>query len=159
MVTRLVAGEKGLGLHGQAPQREDSDGPGAWEHGRISRRDGGVVGGVSWPLLLSFQYHHLPPPGLSPAVAHVLVHPRHPFSFRHTLFTFGRCVSQPVICSTPPTRPLLFTTDEPDPAYAFFGEHYGALSAIKARYDPTDLFIVVEGVGSERWATQLTCRV
>ena len=56
-------------------------------------------------------------PGLSPAVAHVLVHPRHPFSFRHTLFTFGRCVSQPVICSTPPTRPLLFTTDEPDSAY------------------------------------------
>ena len=36
---------------------------------------------------------------------------------------------------------------EPDPAHSFFGAHYDALRAIKAKYDPNDLFIVAQGVG------------
>ena len=47
---------------------------------------------------------------------------------------------------------------EPDPAHSFFGTHYPKLKAIKALYDPTDLFIVEEGVGSERWDGSLNCR-
>jgi hypothetical protein len=43
---------------------------------------------------------------------------------------------------------------------AFYGqENYYKLSAIKGRYDPTDLFIVASGVGSERWDQQGLCRV
>lgn len=41
----------------------------------------------------------------------------------------------------------------------FYGPNYGRLSAIKARYDPTDLFIVKAGVGSERWDEYGICRV
>lgn len=47
---------------------------------------------------------------------------------------------------------------EPDPKQAFFGMRYGPLRAIKAVYDPADLFIVVEGVGSAEWDAELTCR-
>ncbi len=47
---------------------------------------------------------------------------------------------------------------EPDPKQAFFGAHYGPLRAIKALYDPLDLFIVAEGVGSAEWDAELTCR-
>lgn len=35
----------------------------------------------------------------------------------------------------------------------FFGPNYPRLSAIKTKYDPTDLFIVKAGVGSEKWDT------
>ena len=41
----------------------------------------------------------------------------------------------------------------------FFGPNYSRLSAIKTKYDPTDLFIVKAGVGSERWDTDGLCRV
>ena len=41
----------------------------------------------------------------------------------------------------------------------FFGPNYPRLSSIKAKYDPTDLFIVKSGVGSERWDTCGLCRV
>ena len=43
----------------------------------------------------------------------------------------------------------------------FFGEfNYPKLGAIKTKYDPTDLFIVKAGVGSERWDTDgFLCRV
>ena len=40
-----------------------------------------------------------------------------------------------------------------------FGPNYPRLSNIKAKYDPTDLFIVKAGVGSERWDTDGFCRV
>jgi hypothetical protein len=41
----------------------------------------------------------------------------------------------------------------------FFGPNYPRLSAIKTKYDPTDLFIVKAGVGSERWDDDGVCRV
>ena len=47
---------------------------------------------------------------------------------------------------------------EPDPQHAFFGEHYPRLKDIKRMYDPNDLFIVIEGVGSEDWDEALQCR-
>ncbi|KAK7058069.1 FAD-binding domain-containing protein, partial [Favolaschia claudopus] len=40
---------------------------------------------------------------------------------------------------------------EPNFQTTFFGPNYAKLSAIKAKYDPEDLFIVATGVGSERW--------
>jgi hypothetical protein len=40
---------------------------------------------------------------------------------------------------------------EPNFQTTFFGPNYAKLSAIKAKYDPKDLFIVRAGVGSERW--------
>ena len=48
---------------------------------------------------------------------------------------------------------------EPDPAHSFFGSHYKALRAIKAKYDPDDLFVVAQGVGSREWDKDLLCRV
>ncbi|KAJ7205651.1 FAD-binding domain-containing protein [Mycena rebaudengoi] len=41
----------------------------------------------------------------------------------------------------------------------FFGPNYAKLSAIKATYDPKDLFIVGAGVGSERWDQWGICTV
>ncbi|KAK7470125.1 hypothetical protein VKT23_001566 [Stygiomarasmius scandens] len=46
---------------------------------------------------------------------------------------------------------------EPDPQHTFFGDHYERLEEIKDKYDPSELFIVVEGVGSERWDSSLNC--
>ncbi|KAF8547408.1 FAD-binding domain-containing protein [Imleria badia] len=40
----------------------------------------------------------------------------------------------------------------------FFGSHYSTLKAIKDKYDPNRLFVVAEGVGSEDWNKNLTCR-
>jgi len=40
----------------------------------------------------------------------------------------------------------------------FFGSHYATLKDIKEKYDPLKLFVVAEGVGSEDWNKQLTCR-
>jgi len=40
----------------------------------------------------------------------------------------------------------------------FFGSHYSTLKSIKDRYDPYRLFVVAEGVGSEDWNKNLTCR-
>ncbi|KAJ7148034.1 FAD-binding domain-containing protein [Mycena crocata] len=40
---------------------------------------------------------------------------------------------------------------EPHFQATFFGPNYEKLSKIKTKYDPTDLFIVPAGVGSERW--------
>ncbi|KAF5392829.1 hypothetical protein D9757_000992 [Collybiopsis confluens] len=39
----------------------------------------------------------------------------------------------------------------------FFGDHYSKLQSIKNAYDPTGLFVVVEGVGSEKWDNSVTC--
>ncbi|OBZ79722.1 putative oxidoreductase ORF5 in fasciation locus [Grifola frondosa] len=47
---------------------------------------------------------------------------------------------------------------EPNPAYAFFGDHYDRLKSIKKHYDPLDMFVVTEGVGSDDWDAQLVCR-
>ena len=41
----------------------------------------------------------------------------------------------------------------------FFGRHYDTLKEIKARYDPTGLFLVAEGVGSDEWDKELKCRL
>jgi len=40
----------------------------------------------------------------------------------------------------------------------FFGAHYPRLKSIKDTYDPHKIFVVVEGVGSEDWNSNLTCR-
>ena len=48
---------------------------------------------------------------------------------------------------------------EDDFQNTFFGPNYPRLSAIKTKYDPTDLFIVKAGVGSERWDADGFCRV
>ncbi|KIJ68461.1 hypothetical protein HYDPIDRAFT_106660 [Hydnomerulius pinastri MD-312] len=47
---------------------------------------------------------------------------------------------------------------ETNPQYTFFGDHYPALKLIKLKYDPFSLFVVQEGVGSEEWNSDLTCR-
>ena len=39
------------------------------------------------------------------------------------------------------------------------GSHYSKLKAIKDKYDPYGLFVVAEGVGSEEWNKELTCRL
>ncbi|HEY1879577.1 MAG TPA: FAD-binding oxidoreductase [Caulobacteraceae bacterium] len=36
---------------------------------------------------------------------------------------------------------------------AYWGPHYPRLAAIKSKYDPTDLFIMHHGVGSEAWSS------
>ncbi|KAF9236143.1 hypothetical protein BU15DRAFT_64240 [Melanogaster broomeanus] len=41
----------------------------------------------------------------------------------------------------------------------FFGSHYSALKDIKNEYDPFKLFVVAEGVGSDDWDKELTCRL
>ncbi|KAI5993065.1 hypothetical protein F5J12DRAFT_907354 [Pisolithus orientalis] len=47
---------------------------------------------------------------------------------------------------------------EIDWQYTFFGSHYTKLKEIKDKYDPYRLFVVAEGVGSEDWNEELTCR-
>ncbi|KAF9242106.1 hypothetical protein BU15DRAFT_44331 [Melanogaster broomeanus] len=42
---------------------------------------------------------------------------------------------------------------------SFFGSHYSTLKDIKNKYDPFKLFVVAEGVGSDDWDKELTCRV
>jgi len=40
---------------------------------------------------------------------------------------------------------------------SFFGSHYDKLRQIKQKYDPSSLFIVWEGVGSDEWDSSLNC--
>ncbi|KAM6497608.1 FAD binding domain containing protein [Amanita muscaria] len=47
---------------------------------------------------------------------------------------------------------------EKDFRKAFFGTRYPRLKAIKKAYDPDDLFLVAEGVGSDDWDKSLSCR-
>lgn len=47
---------------------------------------------------------------------------------------------------------------EPDPLQAFFGDHHTELRAIKAVYDPIDMFVVAEGIGSDEWDAELVCK-
>ena len=37
----------------------------------------------------------------------------------------------------------------------YFGDHYDKLECIKNKYDPTSLFVVASGVGSDKWDEQL----
>lgn len=53
---------------------------------------------------------------------------------------------------------LQATLYEKDFKKSFFGSHYNRLEDIKAKYDPNDLFLVAEGVGSEKWDQSLNCR-
>jgi hypothetical protein len=48
---------------------------------------------------------------------------------------------------------------EADFRSTYFGINYPRLGSIKTEYDPTDLFIVKTGVGSERWDADGICRV
>ncbi|KAI0064553.1 FAD-binding domain-containing protein [Artomyces pyxidatus] len=48
---------------------------------------------------------------------------------------------------------------EPNFQETFFGPNYERLLAIKAIYDPNDLFIVGAGVGSERWDVEGLCKL
>ncbi|KAI0061773.1 FAD-binding domain-containing protein [Artomyces pyxidatus] len=48
---------------------------------------------------------------------------------------------------------------EPNWKVTFYGGNYARLSVVKALYDPSDLFIVSAGVGSERWDADGMCRV
>jgi hypothetical protein len=41
---------------------------------------------------------------------------------------------------------------EPDWQHSFWGDNYPRLLAVKAKYDPTGLFFVHHGVGSEDWS-------
>ncbi|KAI0778209.1 FAD-binding domain-containing protein [Trametes elegans] len=48
---------------------------------------------------------------------------------------------------------------EPDPQRAFFGSNAAKLKIIKQRYDPIDLFVVREGIGSDEWDADLLCKL
>jgi hypothetical protein len=48
---------------------------------------------------------------------------------------------------------------EDNPKETFFGRHYDKLKEIKSIYDPIDLFLVAEGVGSDQWDKELKCRL
>ena len=41
----------------------------------------------------------------------------------------------------------------------YYGDYYANLTAIKAKYDPNDLFIVAMGVNSDKWDDDGLCRV
>lgn len=60
-----------------------------------------------------------------------------------------------VVCVLTIEQASLF---EPDFKHSFFGSHYDALRDIKRVYDPIDLFVVAEGVGSDEWDKELRCR-
>jgi hypothetical protein len=47
---------------------------------------------------------------------------------------------------------------ERHPQKTFFGSHYRRLKKIKHKYDPSELFIITEGVGAENWDQSLNCR-
>ncbi|KAJ3505295.1 hypothetical protein NLJ89_g7493 [Agrocybe chaxingu] len=48
---------------------------------------------------------------------------------------------------------------EKDFKKSFFGDHYTNLKDIKSKYDPTSLFVVPLGVGSDEWDSDLRCPV
>lgn len=43
---------------------------------------------------------------------------------------------------------------QPNWQQAFYGEHYEALTAVKDKYDPEQIFYGLTAVGSDRWAIQ-----
>ena len=43
-------------------------------------------------------------------------------------------------------------------SYKAFGNNLPHLREIKKKYDPSDLFLVAKGVGSEDWDDSLNCR-
>jgi len=47
---------------------------------------------------------------------------------------------------------------EENPRETFFGSHYDRLKKIKDKYDPDQMFVVAEGVGSDEWDESLNCR-
>ena len=65
--------------------------------------------------------------------------------------------------STKPSRILNFemrqgSLYERDFKKSYFGSHYPELQKIKERYDPSSLFVVASGVGSDEWDAELRCR-
>lgn len=48
---------------------------------------------------------------------------------------------------------------EPEPLKAFFGDHRTKLKAIKRIYDPIDMFVVTEGIGSDDFDDALVCKL
>ena len=41
---------------------------------------------------------------------------------------------------------------------SYFGSHHPKLKQIKDKYDPSSLFVVASGVGSDEWDAELRCR-
>ncbi|KXN85630.1 hypothetical protein AN958_10967 [Leucoagaricus sp. SymC.cos] len=71
---------------------------------------------------------------------------------------------QPSIFETIPGLAAAAHSNEADPfeenwQSVFYGKNYDRLSAVKRKYDPSDLFVVRAGVGSERWDEDGFCRV
>lgn len=48
---------------------------------------------------------------------------------------------------------------EPNFQHTFSSDHYEQLLNIKAKHDPVDRFVIVEGMGSEKWDGELVCRL
>jgi hypothetical protein len=46
---------------------------------------------------------------------------------------------------------------EENPRETFFGSHYDRLKKIKDKYDPDQMFVVAEGVGSDEWDESFNC--
>ncbi|KAF5354160.1 hypothetical protein D9756_007149 [Leucocoprinus leucothites] len=81
----------------------------------------------------------------------------------HAAENMFKTTQLPILESISGPSPAAYSNEadpfEDDWQTVFYGNHYPRLSAIKTRYDPTDLFIVRTGVGSERWDSDGLCKV
>jgi hypothetical protein len=81
----------------------------------------------------------------------------------HTAEEMFQTVQLPIIAPIQGPVPAAYSNEadafEVNWQSVFYGANYGRLSSIKAKYDPSDLFIVTTGVGSERWDSYGLCRV
>lgn len=77
--------------------------------------------------------------------------------------TTFRDIQLPILQNIAPPGSGAYTNEadtfERDFQTTFYGPNYARLSQIKRKFDPTDLFIVRSGVGSERWDTLGLCTV
>ncbi|KAJ3575467.1 hypothetical protein NP233_g1082 [Leucocoprinus birnbaumii] len=73
----------------------------------------------------------------------------------HTAQNMFKTTQLPVLQDIAGSTPAAYSNEadlfEEDWQSVFYGKNYNRLSSIKTRYDPTDLFMVRTGVGSERW--------
>ncbi|XRM45666.1 hypothetical protein ABZX51_008744 [Aspergillus tubingensis] len=71
-------------------------------------------------------------------------------------------INTPILASIDPEGGgVYFNEADPDQSdfqNAFWGRHYGRLRQIKSQWDPDDLFMVRNGVGSEYWDSESMCR-
>ncbi|KXN80958.1 hypothetical protein AN958_06549 [Leucoagaricus sp. SymC.cos] len=106
-------------------------------------------------------------PGWRTAKAHIII--SNPIPERgtieevHTVQSLFQTTQLPLFATIQGLHPSAYANEadlwEEDWQSVFFGPNYPRLSAIKTKYDPTDLFIVRTGVGSERWDAYGLCRV